>query len=120
MDDDEQVDEVQSPLQRAVVSAFIASFLSLLVVYGVVHPVVELIQVGWVGWLGGLACAIVPIVVTFVILYRSCWHQEIIGVARTCSVFLLSSAILVGVLFATGFMLVFLSFCYMAVSGGNH
>ena len=117
MNNDERLSEVQSPLQRDMVIAAIACFISLLVFYSVARPVVELLEVFWEEL---LAYAIIPMAVTFIILYRSCWHREIVGVARTGSLLLLSSVILIGVLLAIGVMFSLLWFCYNAVSGGNH
>jgi hypothetical protein len=93
MDDDEQTPEVQSPLQRTFVMASIACFASLTVFYWGARRAVELIEVRWVEW---LVYAVIPISVTFIILYRSCWHREITGAARTCSLLLLSCIILGG------------------------
>jgi hypothetical protein len=102
MDDNEQTPDVQSPLQRAVVMASIACFVSLIIIYWVARPAVELLHVRWVEW---LVYAIIPISVTFIILYRSCWHPEITGAARTYSLLLLSCIILVGVFIAIGFII---------------
>lgn len=117
MNENEQPSEVQSPLQRAVVMASLACFISLAFVYGVARPAVELLGIPWVE---GLVYALIPVAVTFVILYRSCWHREIMGAARTCSVLLFSCIILAGVLMAMGFLLYIALFCFNAVSGGNH
>ena len=117
MNNDERLSEVQSPLQRDVVIASIACFVSLLVFYSVARPAVELLEVFWEEL---LAYAVLPMAVTFIILYRSCWHREIMGAARTGCLLLLSSGILAGVLLAIGLMLSLLWFCFNAVSGGNH
>jgi len=117
MNDDEQAAGIQSPVQRDMVIASIACFVSLLVFYSVARPAVELLEVFWEEL---LAYAVIPIAVTFIILYRSCWHREIVGAARTGCLLLVSSGILAGVLFAIGVMLSLLWFCFNAVSGGNH
>jgi len=117
MNDDEHAPEIQSPLQRDMVIASIACFVSLLLFYSVARPAVELLEVFWEEL---LAYAVIPISVTFIILYRSCWHREIVGAARTGCLLLVSSGILAGVLFAIGVMLSLLWFCFNAVSGGNH
>jgi hypothetical protein len=116
MDDKEQTQEVQSPLQQTVVIASIASFVSLIIIYWVARPAVELLYVHWVEW---LVYAIIPISVTFIILYRSGWHSEILGAVRTCSLLLLSCIILGGVLIAIGVMLCMIWFCVGAVSNGS-
>jgi hypothetical protein len=117
MNNDERLSEVQSPLQRAVVFASLACFGSLTFIYCVARPAVELLEARWAEL---LVYAIIPIAVTFIILYRSCWHREITGVARTSSLLLISGLILVGVIVAAGVMLSLLWFCFNAVSGGNH
>jgi hypothetical protein len=117
MDENEQAPEVQSPLQRAMVTASIACFVSLVSFYYVARPAVAVLE-SW--WVEGLVYAVIPLAVTFVILYRSCWHEEITGAARTWSVLLLSGVILAGVLLAIGIMLGMILFCANAVTGGNH
>lgn len=117
MNDDEQTTGIQSPLQRVIILASLACFGSFTFVYWVARPAVELLEVRWAEF---LIYAAIPISVTFMILYRSCWHREIARAARACSLLLLSSVILVGVLFAIGVMLSLLWFCFNAVSGGNH
>ena len=102
MDDNEQMPEVQSPSKQAIIVASIACFVSLTLFYSIARPAVELLEVGWIEF---LAYAIIPTSVTFIILYRSCWHEEITGVARTCSLFLLSCIILSGVLIIIGILL---------------
>jgi hypothetical protein len=79
--------------------------------------VVDLLENRWAKF---LVYAIVQISVTFIILYRSCWHSEITGAARTFVLFLLSWIILVGVSLAIGVMLCLAWFCLNAVSGGFH
>jgi hypothetical protein len=117
MNDNEQTPEVQSSFQRAIVIASIACFVSLIFFYWVARPAVELLEVRWVEL---LVYAIIPISVTFIILYRSSWHREIIGAARTCSLLLLSCIFLGGELIAIGFMLCIAWFCLIAICGGNH
>lgn len=64
---------------------------------------------------------------TFVVLYRSDWHREITGVARTGSLLLLSGVILGGEMIAAVVIIgvAFLFICaglfgVSAVSGGSH
>src|ERR1039457_1520485 len=102
MNENEQTPEVQTPLRRVIVIASIASLVSLVFFYCVARPAVSRLQVWWVEL---LVYAIIPISVTFIILYRSCWHREITGAARTCSLLLISCIILGGDLIAIGFML---------------
>lgn len=113
MSNGERLSEIQSPLQRDMVIASIACFVSLLAIYSVARPAVELLEIFWEEL---LAYAVIPISVTFIILYRSCWHREIIGLARTCSLLLLSSLILFGVMLAIGVLLCVLWFCLNALT----
>jgi len=62
----------------------------------IARPIASQLAVGWT--LFFLLYAVIPISATFFILYRSCWHQKITGVARTVSLILLSCAIFLGVL----------------------
>ena len=117
MNDNEQTPEVQSPLQQTIVFASIACFVSLMLLYWVARPAIEMLDVRWVKL---LVYAIIPISVTFIVLYRSYWHREISRTARACQVFLLSCTVLGGVLVASGFMFYMALFCLNAVSGGNH
>ena len=57
----------------------------------VARPMVEKLEVDWAVLLVDM---LVPISVTFVSLYRSCWHPEITGAARTFSLLFLSCFIL--------------------------
>jgi hypothetical protein len=82
-------------------------------------------NVGWIYKL--LVYAAVPIAVTFIVLYRSDCHREITGAARTCSLLLLSGAILGGeMIVAVVTLCVAVMFICAglfgvgAVSGGNH
>jgi hypothetical protein len=117
MDNNGQSPEVQPPLQRAVVMASIACFASLTFFYWVARPAVESIEDGWAEF---MVYAIIPMTVTFIILYRSCWHREITGIARTGSLLLLSCIILGSEVIAVGFMLCVAMFCFNAIQGGNH
>ena len=58
--------------------------------------------------------ASLPITATFLVLYRSCWHREIIGVLRTGVLLLLSGLILVGGLTA---IVVGMLLCVFCASG---
>ncbi len=124
MNENEQTPEVQSPLRRDIVIASTASFVSLIIFYCAAKPAVSQLQ-GW--WVELLVYAIIPISVAFIILYRSCWHREITGAARTCSLLLISCMILGGDLIAIGALLCMavsficmIAFCMSGISGGNH
>ncbi len=73
-----------------------------MLVYWATRRVVERLQNGWVQL---LVYAFVPMTIAFVILYRSDWHPEITGAARTCLLILLCGIIFIGVLIACGIML---------------
>ncbi len=117
MDGYESTPKDQSPSQRAIAIASLASFASLMFFYWVAKPVVALLEIGWAEL---LVYAIIPIAVAFTILYRSGWHCEITGAARTCSLFLLSGIILGSELIAIGFIFCLATFCLNAIQGGNH
>jgi hypothetical protein len=117
VNDHDQTPEIQPPLQRAIIIASVACFVSLIFVYWLGRPAIGLLEVRWAEL---LVYSIIPISVTFIILYRSCWHREITGAARTCVLLVLSGVILVGVLFAIGVMLCMAWFFWIAFSGGNH
>ena len=102
MDEDEQAPEVQPPFRRDVVFASIVCFVSSILFYWAARPVVSQIQAWWVKM---LVYASIPISVTFFILYRSCWHPETMGAARTRSLLVFSCFILVGEIIAIGIML---------------
>lgn len=94
---DQQPSGFQFPLPRSVAVASLACLLSLMVVYWIAKPVVAQLEV-W--WMELLVYSVVPVSLTFVILYYSNWHQEQTGAVRTCSVLALSCLIL-GVLLLT-------------------
>ena len=117
VDNNEPTPEVQPPLQRAMVIASFACFFSLLLVYWVARPAAGRLEAGGAEF---VVYAILPTSLTFIVLYRSCWHREITGAARTCSLLLLSGVILAGVLAAIGVLLCLVWFCLNATSGGFH
>ena len=102
MAENEPTPEVQNPLQRVIAIASIASFVSLISTFLAARWVVSQLQ-GW--WVQLLVYAIIPISVAYIILYRSCWHREIRGAARTCSLLLVSCVILVGDIIVVGAVL---------------
>lgn len=117
----EQEPRVHSPFERVVIVASIACFVSLLFLYCLARPAVSQFHVWWVVY------AIIPISVTYLVLYGSGWHREIAGAARACSALRLSCFILGGELLAVGIVLCVAVFCICmtevgmkAISGGNH
>jgi len=80
------------------------------IVFAVARPAEALFSTGWIEL---LYYPLLPVAVTFMILYRSCWHPEITGAPRTCSLLLLSSVIFCGVFLAWGMMLA--TGCFFAI-----
>ena len=117
MHDQEPAPAVRPALLQAVVNAAVACFLALLFCYWAARPVVDQLEVRWARW---LAYAIIPMAITFTMLYRSCWHREITGAARTLSLLLLCGLILGGELIAIAVMLCLLLFGMNAITGGFH
>jgi hypothetical protein len=124
MNENDQISEVPHPLQRVIAVALLACSISSVAIYWVANREVSQLQVWWAEL---LAYAIVPVAVTFVVLYRSGWHREITGAARTGSLLLFSCLILGGELLAMGILLfvamLLMSLCGFgvnAVTGGNH
>jgi hypothetical protein len=112
---DETPAEIQSPLQRTMATASVVCFVALAFVYWAARPVVERLGV-W--WAEGLVYAIIPITVTFVILYRSGWRRETTGRARIGSLLLLASVIFGGVLLAVCVMVSLAWFGSIAMRAG--
>jgi hypothetical protein len=124
MDENGQTLKVRSPLTRELLIASLACLVALMLCYGAFSKVVSELQVWWVEL---LVYAAVPVFLTFFLLYRSCWHPEITGAPRTCSLLLLSCAILAGDIFTVGAVIFlaivivgFIGFGVNAFTGGNH
>jgi hypothetical protein len=105
MNHNDQPSEIQSPVG---LSAFVC-FVALAFIYWVARPAVKLLEVGWAEL---LVYAIIPISVTFITLYRSCWHREVTGAARTLSLIFLSCLIFGGVLVAVVIIIILASLVY--------
>src|SRR5471030_986305 len=91
-----QLSEIMSPISVAS----LACFFSLLGIYLITRPAVTLLgKIWWAELLVYAIILIIPLSLTFIILYRSEWHPKITGAARTCSLLLLSCFIFVGALF---------------------
>lgn len=128
-DDDQMLEERQipeepHPVRRVVSIAASVCFATAIGFYFLAGREVSQLQVWWAEL---LVYAIVPTAVTFIVLYRSGWHREITGAARTGSVFLLSCAILGSEMVAVVLMFVLAvlficagAFGVNAVTGGNH
>ena len=70
--------ENTTPLLIAVVS----SLACLLALFLVTRPIVHVLHSPWSEWLLALTFPSVPIAFTFLILYRSAWHEEWFGFKR--------------------------------------
>src|ERR1700722_8415896 len=117
MDDNERTLDVQSPAEQAIIGASIVCFLSLIIIYCITERALDGLGIRWVKI---LLCGFIPVSATFLFLYRSCWHPEITGARRTCSLFLMACIILVGVFFFIGFMLCFGFMIYHTFVDGFH
>jgi hypothetical protein len=98
-----------SPI-RASAAASLFSFLFISLVDG---RVVSLLGLWWAEF---LALSAVPLLLAFVILYRSSWHREFGAALRTFLAALLSGAIFGGVLLAItigAFLLMLVYYCYV-------
>ena len=112
---DEPTADAQSPVPRVMTIAFVSCLSALVLVYWLARPVVARLGV-W--WAEVLVYAIIPVALTFAILHRSCWHQEMAGRARAGSLLLISCAIFGGALLAVGVLLSAAWFCSIAIRTG--
>jgi hypothetical protein len=101
-----------SEFQLPIGVASFACLATLTFFYWYAGSAVKLLDVWWAKL---LVYALIPILVTFIILYHSGWHRVVVGPTRTCSLLLLSCAILVGVLFAIGAILALVWFGSIAI-----
>ena len=76
--------------------AGLAGLMCLPIIYLATRPVIWWLHVSWVGWLLPALFIILPLSVTFIILYWSAWHQEWPKIRRIVSV-ALSSCVILGV-----------------------
>jgi hypothetical protein len=77
--------------------AAVVSLAAFVFIYWLDSPQVSSLRAGWVQ---GLAYAVIPTLLAFIILYRSSWHQEMRQTARTVLLALLSCLIFPGALLA--------------------
>ena len=75
--------------------AGLACLMCLPIVYLATRPVIWWLHVSWVEWLLLALFTILPLSVTFIILYWSAWHQEWSKIRRIASV-TLSSCVIFG------------------------
>jgi hypothetical protein len=106
-----QPPETQSPFKA---SAFV-SLLSFAFIFWLDGEVVSLLRVWWAEL---LVYALVPILLSFIILYRSSWHQEMAQGGRTALLAVLSCLILPGALIATGIALALVVLVYSCYFDG--
>ena len=98
MSNNEQTEESQPPIGLAG----LACFGCLAVVYLATRPFIGFLDRWEIQWLLYIS---IPIVVPFIILYRSSWHRELPSVTRTLSM-ILSSCIIYGVVLIAGALIV--------------
>jgi hypothetical protein len=96
------------PLPRIIAAASFGCLASWTIIYGLAPHVVESPRDLWVGLLVDGA---VPVLVAFLILYRSNWHEERAPAARMGQLLGLSCAILGGLLALIG--TAFTAFCFI-------
>lgn len=111
----ERLSEFQFPLTRMIAMASFGCLATLMFIYWVARPVVESSQ-DW--WTELLVDALIPVLVTFIILYRSNWHRELSGVARMRSLLLVSFGILGGLLAIIGASFFVVSFLLKTIPAG--
>jgi hypothetical protein len=117
MNEDEQTPSLDPSSEQSMVIVSLGCFISLTGFYWITRPLVLRLQIWWAEL---LIYSIVPISVTFILLYRSCWHSELLGWARTSCVLALSCIILAIELIIIGIIICIIIFCVNAVSGGFH
>ena len=100
MADDNQKDENT----WAAVMAAMGCFVCLLIVYGATRPIIWMLHTHWKDWLLAPLFTLVPLCLTFTILYRGSWHLEWFGLKRFLLAVLTSCLIFVIALFVLAFM----------------
>ena len=102
MNDGETSPNIRAPAQDMIGIASFACLAALTFFYWYAGPAVQTLDVWWARW---LVYVLIPILIPFIILYRSAWHRELAGLARTGSLLLAACVILVGVYLVVGAML---------------
>jgi hypothetical protein len=95
----EQPAERQSPAQRTGIIAVFACLASTVCLLSVAKPAVEWLRVWWAEL---LAYTLLPMALTFTILYRGCIHPEMRKAMRALFLLLISLLIFGGVCLALG------------------
>jgi len=101
----DQPPEAQSPL----VASAMAALVSFVLVYWLDRPVVSLLRLWWAEL---LAFAVIPILLAFVVLYRSSWHQDMRRAVRAVLVAAMSCTIFGVVVIIAAMAMVVISFVY--------
>ena len=101
----DQPAETQSPLA----SSAAASLVSFVLICCLDSRFVSMLRVWWAEL---LVYAVIPVLVAFIVLYRSSWHQEMRRAGRACLLALVSCSIFGAVLIAAGFGMVVALFVY--------
>lgn len=90
----------------------LACFLALAFAFWVGLPIVSLLNLPWAA---PLVFMLMPVVVTFIILYQSCWHNEMVWTTRALLVSVYSILIFGGVLIGGGVILILGSLAYVTL-----
>jgi len=101
----DQPAEAQSPVQASGVTALV----SFILVYWLDSRFVSSLGTWWAEL---LVYAFVPVLLAFIILYRSAWHRELTAVSRALLAGLFSCVIFAGVLLAIGVTMVLVALAY--------
>ena len=102
---DDHPAEVQSPVRASVVAALV----SFIFIYWLDSRMVSSLRVWWAEL---LVYGFVPILLGFIILYRSSWHREMTNTARSIWAGLLSCVIFCGVLLGIVVGMILLAVAY--------
>lgn len=99
--------EAQSPLGSSAMAALV----SFIFIYWLDGRWVSTLQLWWAQL---LAYGFIPMLLAFIILYRSSWHRQIGRCARASLLVLMSGIIFGGVLIATILAMILLALIYYA------
>ncbi|HEX9045597.1 MAG TPA: hypothetical protein VF988_01105 [Verrucomicrobiae bacterium] len=84
--------------QSPIAGVFLVCLAGFFLMYYTARPIISLLGIWWLKLLG---YGSMPTAIAFVILYRSYWHEEIVGPARVCLIAFVSVMILGGALMAS-------------------
>jgi hypothetical protein len=103
----DQPPEAQSPFKAAAVT----SLVSFIFFCWLDHRAMSSLRIWWAEL---LVYAFVPILLAFIILYRSSWHREFGAWARALVTALVSCVIFCGVMIAFGILVALVSLAYIS------